>query len=90
MRLCRTIASTLLVAVCAAGCAEKAQTVTPAKKADAKAWAGAEGGGMASGWKAGDQDSWEAQMRLRVQGQNEYSRSAAIAAAAPASAASAP
>ena len=34
----------------------------------------------AAGWKAGDKDSWEAQMRLRAQGQNEYAHGAAAAA----------
>ena len=33
----------------------------------------------APGWKAGDQRSWEAQMRARAQGQNEYLRTAAAA-----------
>ena len=70
-----------VAAVCAAGCGERPQTITPAKKADAKPWEGAQGGNVAAGWKPGDQASWEAQMRQRAQGQNEYSRSAATAAA---------
>lgn len=59
-----------------AGCGEKAQTAS-AKKSDARPWEGAQNAFVAQGWKAGDQGSWEAQMRTRVQGQNEYSRSAA-------------
>jgi hypothetical protein len=70
-----------MIAVFAAGCGERPQTVTPAKRADAKPWEGAQGGNVAEGWKPGDQASWEAQMRQRAQGQNEYSRSAATAAA---------
>jgi len=70
------------VAVGVAGCGDKAQTADAGvKKSDAKAW---EGGGVAAysagGWKSGDKDSWEAQMKARAQrGQNEYSRAAASA-----------
>jgi hypothetical protein len=71
------------------GCGEKAQTSATAsgKKADAKAWEGAQAAYAAPGWKAGDKDSWEAQIKARAQqGQNEYTRSAA----APADAKTAP
>ena len=81
MSMRSTIALAMLAA-CAAACTERAQTATPAKKADAKAWEGAQGGNVAPGWKAGDKDAWETQMRLRVQGQNEYSRGAPELAAA--------
>lgn len=71
----------LIVAVLAtglAGCGEKAQTAQPAaKKSDGKAWDGAQNAYVAEGWKAGDQASWETQMRLRAQNQNEYSRAPA-------------
>ena len=71
-------------ALALAACGEKAQTAgdAHAKKADAKAWEGAQNGAYtAGGWKAGDKDSWEAQMKARAQrGQNEYSRAAAAAA----------
>jgi preprotein translocase subunit SecG len=64
-----------------AACGEKPQTAgaANAKKADAKAWEGSTAAGYSvDGWKAGDKDSWEAQMKARAQrGQNEYSRSAA-------------
>ncbi|HEY6087131.1 MAG TPA: hypothetical protein VIV84_05270 [Burkholderiaceae bacterium] len=81
MSMRSTIALAMLAA-CAAACTEQAQTATPAKKADAKPWEGAQGGNVAAGWKAGDKDAWETQMRLRVQGQNEYSRGAPELAAA--------
>jgi hypothetical protein len=80
----RSTIALAMMAVATAGCGEKPQTAeatNTAKKADAKAWEGAQGGNVAEGWKPGDKDSWEAQMRLRVQGQNEYSRSAAVAPA---------
>jgi hypothetical protein len=71
----------LIVAVLATGlsaCGEKAQTAQPAaKKSDGKAWDGAQNAYVAEGWKAGDQASWETQMRLRAQNQNEYSRAPA-------------
>jgi hypothetical protein len=73
----------MAAAVPLAGCGEKAQTAgQPAgKKADAKAWEGTQGSAFAAGgWKAGDKESWEAQLKARAeQGQNEYSRSAAAA-----------
>jgi opacity protein-like surface antigen len=69
------------LAVVLAACGEKAQTAgqSSIKKSDAQAWEGTQGGAYAAGgWKAGDKDSWEAQLRTRAQqGQNEYSRSAA-------------
>ena len=72
------------VAVSLAACGEKPQTAgdAHAKKADAKAWEGSTAAGYSvDGWKAGDKDSWEAQMKARAQrGQNEYSRTAAVAA----------
>jgi hypothetical protein len=55
------------------GCGEKAQTAGQ-KKADAKAWDGADAAFTAGGWKSGDQKSWEEQMRARAQAQNEYAR----------------
>ena len=65
------------------------------KKADAKASSGAvtaDKAYMANGWTAGDDTSWQAQIRGRAQGQNEYARitSATPAATAPAPVAAAP
>jgi hypothetical protein len=74
------------VAVSLAACGEKPQTAgdAHAKKADAKSWEGSTAAGYsADGWKAGDKDSWEAQMKARAQrGQNEYSRTAAVSSGA--------
>lgn len=79
-----TFALLVASAVALAACGEKPQTAGQpgARKADAKAWEGAQNGAYtASGWKAGDQASWETQLKTRAQqGQNEYSRSAAVAA----------
>jgi len=83
----RSTIAMAMMAVCVSGCGDKAQTIdqSRAKKADGKAWESSQSAYMAEGWKAGDQAAWEAQMRGRAQGQNEYSRSAApppVAAAA--------
>ncbi|HJW11327.1 MAG TPA: hypothetical protein VJ598_06060 [Albitalea sp.] len=56
-----------------AACGERIQTATP-RKADEKAWAGANEPFVAAGWKAGDKDGWEGQLRTRAQAQNEYNR----------------
>jgi hypothetical protein len=75
---------TVAIAVPVAGCGEKAQTAgqSSVKKSDAKAWQGAPNDPYtASGWKAGDKDSWEAQLKTRAQqGQNEYNRGATMTA----------
>jgi hypothetical protein len=60
-----------------AACGEEPQTAAT-KKSDAKPWSGAEGGQVATGWKPGDQGSWEEHLRTRAQqGQNEYTRAPA-------------
>ncbi len=59
-----------------AGCTEKPQTAST-RKADVQAFQGTADGHTAAGWKAGDEASWEAQMKNRAQGQNEYSRASA-------------
>ena len=57
-----------------AGC-ERPQTLDGgAKKADAKAWEPSNSPYMAGNWKAGDQASWDEQLRARAQSQNEYLR----------------
>jgi hypothetical protein len=86
MSIRSTIGCALLV-LAVAGCSEKAQTAGAVKKADAKAWESSQTTHLAAGWKGGDQAAWEAQMRSRAQGQNEYSRTAGAAPAlAPAKA----
>lgn len=76
------------VAVGLAACGEQAQTAGDGnvKKADSKAFEGSQNNAYTvDGWKAGDKDSWEAQMKARAQrGQNEYARSAAAPAQAKA------
>jgi hypothetical protein len=57
------------------GCAEKPQTAG-GKKSDAKAFSGSGGDAAfnAGSWKAGDEASWEQQIKARNQSQNEYTR----------------
>jgi len=61
-------------ALALAACGEK--TAGAVKKSDVPAFQGSTGASAyaADGWKAGDQASWEQQMRTRNQGQNEYAR----------------
>ncbi len=63
----------LATALMLSGCGEKLQTAAT-KKSDQKPWEGAQNSFVVEGWKAGDQVSWEQQLRKRSQGQNEYAR----------------
>jgi len=68
-----------LAAVCAvmlglAGCGEEPQTMETRKATAEPAWQGTSNGFQADGWKAGDQSSWDEQMKNRARGQNEYNR----------------
>ena len=60
-------------------CGERPQAMGQ-RKSDAPAWSGAAAepaAYTAGNWKAGDAAAWEAQLKTRSQGQNEYSRDAA-------------
>jgi hypothetical protein len=65
----------VLSAAALAACGEKPQSMTGGVRHDTAAF---EGTGMpfaATGWKAGDKGSWEAQLRTRAQnGQNDYTK----------------
>ena len=67
-----TVAAALLAL---AACGEKPQTAA-SRKADAAPSTGAVAAYTAAGWKPGDATSWEAQMKKRSEGQNEYTRTA--------------
>ena len=56
-----------------AACGERQQDAS-GRKTDAKAWQGADDPFVASGWKMGDKASWEEQMRMRAQSQNDYAK----------------
>ena len=68
------LACILALAVTLTACGDKAQTLSGTKH-DGAAFEGTTNPYSASGWKAGDQKSWEQQLRARGQyGQNEYTR----------------
>ena len=61
------------IAATLAAC-EQPQTAT-GRKSDAKPWQGApDDPYVVSGWKAGDRASWEEQMLVRAQTQNDYNK----------------
>ncbi len=62
----------VLAALGLAGCTEKPQTL--AKKAHTQPWDTPTSAYSVPGFKPGDEVAWEAQLRKRAQGQNEYSR----------------
>ena len=62
------------------GCGERSQDMdVSAEKDRPAAWRGTDNGYTAPGWKAGDAQSWDEQMRRRAQGQNEYTRIGGVA-----------
>ena len=68
------VVTTLLLPACSEHSQGEAAQL---KKADAKASSGAVAADkayMANGWTAGDDTSWQTQIRGRTQGQNEYAR----------------
>jgi hypothetical protein len=64
----------LLIALTA--CGERPQTMdVAAKRSDAAPWAHSDAANpafAAPGWKGGDRAAWDAQIRARTQGQNDY------------------
>ena len=72
----RALLAALGVVTVLGACGEKPQQVTGStvKRSDTPAYGGVQAPYAASGWKAGDSGSWEEQMRVRVQNQNEYIR----------------
>jgi hypothetical protein len=69
MRLIFGLVLTLIL--CA--CSENPQVLSP-KKVTQPAYMGAHNPYVEKGWTPGDKASWEAQLKARAQGQNEYSR----------------
>ena len=65
----------LLGTLLLSACGDKQQTAGT-RKADAPPSQGAMAAYTAPGWKPGDAASWEAQMKRRAEGQNEYTRTA--------------
>ncbi len=74
MRAALTMVLALGLALSLSACGEQPQEL---RKTDSKAWDAAQNPYVDPSWKAGDQASWEEQMRTRAQAQNEYVRSSA-------------
>jgi hypothetical protein len=76
MRGCTLALAVSMAAALLAGCGEKPQTLdAKAKGPDAAPWsASASSPFYAADWKGGDKAAWEAQIRTRNQGQNDYAR----------------
>lgn len=73
----KTVVGVAALGLLLGACGEKAQ-VAQTRKSDAQPWSGTTAPVFAApGWKAGDQASWDEQMRNRAQGQNEYARAPA-------------
>ena len=71
MRRLALLAVAAVVAV--AGCGEKVQTIESGKRrSDTPAWQTKDQRFLAPGWSPGDENSWNAQMTQRAQGQNDY------------------
>ena len=66
----------LLLAATLAGCGERAQTSDQlaSRRSLQPPWDAAANPFVVSGWKSGDQASWQAQMTKRAQNQNEFVR----------------
>ncbi len=77
-RRLRTVLVTALLPVIGlafVGCGEKPQVASKSeRKADAKGYSGANPVHTVPGWKAGDEASWQQQLKQRAQSQNEHVR----------------
>lgn len=71
-----TLTLSIAASIGFAGCGEKPQTAAAKgeRKADAKGYTGAAADYNAPGWKAGDEASWQQQLKQRAQSQNEHAR----------------
>jgi hypothetical protein len=64
-----------LAARARAGCGERPQQLAGKQlKGSAPSWQGPASPFTASGWKVGDESSWQQHMQVRAQGQNEFVR----------------
>ena len=76
MKALHALGSLALVGLLAA-CGDQPQTLQAGgKKPDTQAYQGQGDAYKAAGWTNGDKASWESQIKVRNQGQNEYSRDA--------------
>jgi hypothetical protein len=64
----------LVACVVIAGCGEKVQTIPRSgeRKSDTPVWQSQGNPFVAPGWTVGDEKSWNAEITVRTQGQNDY------------------
>ena len=62
------------VALLLGACGERPQNMAAGKKPGEPNWQGADDAFVVPGWKVGDREAWEAQLKARAQTQNEYLR----------------
>ena len=77
MRLTKAIISAIISLSCIFGlvaCSESSQDLK-ASTSDVAAYQGAKNGFVDKNWTPGDKTSWENQLRVRAQIQDEYTRS---------------
>ena len=65
---------TLLCALFLVACSEKVQNIGTSKNVDLPAYMGAKNNYVEKNWTPGDKTSWEAQLKSRAKGQDEYTR----------------
>jgi hypothetical protein len=63
-----------MAATVLAGCGERVQTIPPGgdRKSDTAVWENKDKRFLAPGWTPGNENSWNAQLVDRTQGQNDY------------------
>ena len=74
MRPARLALLTVAACVVIVGCGEKVQTIGRGaeRKTDKPVWQLDDKRFVAPGWTVGDETSWNAQVKNRAQGQNDY------------------
>jgi hypothetical protein len=68
------IISTLLLSLFLVACSEKVQNLGSRKNVDLPSYMGAKNDYVEKNWTPGDKTSWEAQLKSRAKGQDEYTR----------------
>jgi len=64
----------LLCSFILVACSEKVQNIGTKKNVDLPSYMGAKNGYVEKNWTPGDKTSWEAQLKSRAKGQDEYTR----------------
>ena len=73
MKRAALLISSVSALFCLVACGDKPQSAGGVK-GDVAPYQGVDNKYAASGWKAGDKNSWEQALKVRTQNQNEYTR----------------